>query len=240
MSGVTWPSASRNSVRHASPTRGLSSAYRVGVGVVAEEGGDPGRVPGGPGGERGGDVGLVGGDEGREVRGLAAGLEPLAPVEAGVPEVPLVRRAARRCGRSGRGGARSRRVRRRGRPSATIDRPQLGERPQVAVRLVQLPRHEDGGVAPAGRAVGGPPRKPLRSAARHRGDVGDAAVGPLVGGEVAQPLRGEAGDVVEERRGRHEAAASRRSSRRARGWGSRWGCRRRCRGSSTPRRRAAG
>ena len=69
----------------------LSSAYRPGRLLVAEQPGDLCGVPGRPGVERGRGVRLVGGDERREVARVLAGHQPLAPVEAGVPEVPVVR-----------------------------------------------------------------------------------------------------------------------------------------------------
>ena len=103
----------------------------------------------GPGEERGRDVGLVRRDEGGEVGRGPAGLQPLPPVEAGVPEVPLV---------SGRFGASCDAVGvpalRRHPLGAGEPRdhrgPELLEDRQVAVLLVLLPRDQDHRVSPAG------------------------------------------------------------------------------------------
>ena len=81
-------------------------------------------------------------------------------------------------------------------------RPALLQQREVAVLLVDLPRHQDRGVAPARGAVRGP-QEAAALGDRHRRHAGEGAVLPLAGGEVAEPLRGEAGHVVEERRGRH-------------------------------------
>ena len=118
-------------------------------------------------------------------------------------------------------------------------RPVLGEQPRVAVLLVQLPRHQHDRVAPARGAVhllqepgalGRPASAPCRRACR----------------PPTARRRGRAATSARSRRRRRgtprwgRTAASRRSSPPARGSGSRSGCRRRCRGSSTPRPRAAG
>ena len=83
-------------------------------------------------------------------------------------------------------------------------RPQLVEDLRVAVGPVQLPRHDHGGVAPAGRAVQASPGTPVRSASGS-GHVGDGRR-PATGRPATSRshLVGEAGDVVEERRGRDE------------------------------------
>ena len=169
-------------------------------GILPDQRGDPGRQPGGVREEGGRDVALVGGDEGVHRAGALAGLQPLTPVEAGVPEVPLVRSRLAGAGgvplfpRHGLG------------PVEPGDhrRPVLGQHVDVAVGPVQLPRHEHAGVAPPGRAVEEGDRPLAALVPRGRADVGHRAVGPLVGGHVAQPLGGEPGDVVEECRGGHE------------------------------------
>ena len=82
-------------------------------------------------------------------------------------------------------------------------RPQLLEHRDVAVLLVAAP------TAPAPTASPQPAepfifsRKPVRSATGIGAMLPTVPSVPLAGREVAQPLGGEAGDVVEERRGRH-------------------------------------
>ena len=83
----------------------------------------------------------------------------------------------------------------------------------VAVRAVQLPRHDDRGVAPAGRAVEEGDRALPALAAGGGADVRDGAVGPLVGGDVAQPLRRRSRRRRRGTRRSARTAASRRSSR---------------------------
>ena len=148
-------------------------------------------------------LGLVAPDERAEVADVGVGLEPLAPVEAGVPEVLLVLRGDRSRGHPVRvpaaGGARRRVVdpgRRR--------RPALAQQRDVAVGLVELPGRADHDVAPPGGAVEHPDRPVEALDRRGRRDVGDAAVRALVERDVAQPRAAEAEHVVEEGGGGRE------------------------------------
>ena len=132
-------------------------------------------------------------------------------------------------------------ARRRSRPSATIGVEAVGEEALVAVARPHLPRHDDRGVAPAGRPV-------MNWAIGLSWVAGAWGSGRMLGTRPSahwssarsrSHLAREPGHVVEERRRRARRAASHRSSRPAPAAGSRWGRRRRCRGSSTRRPRAA-
>ena len=199
--GVTLPSSAMNSVRQASTTWALSSAYRSASAVFAEQRGDRGGVPGRPGVERGGDVGLVGGDEGREVRRARRRARATRPSGSRCPR-GTARAGEATAERATRSGCRSPDAIRSTRSSQPTIAGQISAQHRgVAVLLVQLPRHQDDRVAPAGRAV-----HLLQEAGplgdRHRRHVAEVAVRPLLDGEVAQPLEGEAVDVVEVGRGR--------------------------------------
>jgi hypothetical protein len=168
--------------------------------LAAEDGGDAAHEPRGAGVVGRGDVGLVAARELVERAGhVVARLQPLTPVEAGVPQVPLVRKR--------RAGPRRVPARRRHPPGAVQPadhvRPQAGEQLDVAVGAVDLPGHDHDRVAPARRAVEEADRAAGPLGGRGRGDVRDGPVVPLVGGDVAQPLGREAGHVVQERRGGH-------------------------------------
>ena len=232
--------SSRYSARQASAHVRAQLGVAGGGRVLAEQRGDPRGVPGRPGEERGGDVALVGRDEGREVARVLARHQPLAPVEAGVPEVPLVRPRLRRTAPPGRGGARSTAIRsarssqrtiaghssRRtcGSPyswysshgTSTIASPQPAEPLRV--------RHEAGRArrpasAPCCRAC----RRPTGS---RRGRAATSAEKPATSyryaavGDEQLPVAGPAGALAGGAVGRDVA--------------------RRCRGSSTPPPRAAG
>ena len=189
----------------------------------------------------GGDLRLVGGGESAEVGDLEAGLEPFAPVEAGVPQVALVRRrwAARPRGAGDRAVACRALAERR--PSAAIasqDSASGVASPYASYSAhgAQHDRHRPSRPSPGAPAVG--PCEALGR--RRRGDGWRPGRRRAGRADIRQPL---AGERRRRRRGTQRSgrrSASRRSTRRARGAGSRSGSRRCCRGGSTPPRRGAG
>ena len=97
-------------------------------------------------------LGLVRPRERAEVGRRPARLQPLTPVEAGVPQVPLVRGGLRPC----RGPVRVPAARGRGRREPDPGghgAPRLAQQRGVPVRLVEVPGGADHDVTPSGRAV---------------------------------------------------------------------------------------
>ena len=142
-------------------------------------------------------------DERTKVGRRPARLQPLTPVEAGVPQVPLVRGGLRPC----RGPVRVPAARGRGRREPDPGghgAPRLAQQRGVPVRLVEVPGGADHDVTPSGRAVERAEAAVEALGGRARRDVGDAPVGALVERHVAQPLAGEGEHVVQVRRGRRE------------------------------------
>ncbi len=143
-------------------------------------------------------------DERLEVGDLEAGLEPFAPMEPGVPQVPLVRGRRRSCERRAPLIVRPSPTARRTRPSAPSHpttpparwRRRTPRRAPTGSSTMTSPQPAD----PCSAAVG--PGEPLGR--RRRGLVGDHPVVALGQANVGQPLAGEAFDVVQERGGRRE------------------------------------
>ena len=227
----TVPSSPRYSACQA--WRTPSAELAVALGVVA-----PGRADRDAGQQVGRPVEVGGGEVGRCLaQGRRSGrcrrAQPLTPVEAGVPEELLVRRAP--------AGARRVRVRLLAAALPAANRPSRSSSghssasSRVAVGPVQLPRHDHRGVAPAGRALEVPA---IGLARRHRaGGSGAIVEDHAVGRWSAARSRSHFARSRRRRRGRPRwarRAASRRSTRRSR-CGQSVGMSQALRGSSTPR-----
>ncbi len=169
-----------------------------------------------------------------------AGLEPLAPVEARVPEVGLVR-----CGvGSGRRALRRTvRARRRGRRS-----PPIAPSPARALRARRHPDRSATSSREPRRWRR--PSRPIPGGSRachpNAGGGGDPARSSARGRRPVARPRGHGASRARSRRRRTGTRrsvgtpANRPSSPSARGGDSRSGSRRRCRGSSSPRSRESG
>ena len=199
VSGVSRPSASRYSACQAARACSLQLGVPDGVVGSAEHLGDRGpagralwakyAVATSP---------LSAATKAAEVVDLLAGLEPLAPVEAGVPRGTARAAPARDGAPPGRGAAASRAIRSARSSQRTIVGHSSSSTCDVAVGAVELPRHDDGGVAPAGRAV-------------EEGDRALPALAPAWRGSCSRRCRRATG------RRRRRAATWRRSRRRRRG-----------------------